>query len=185
MASAPSNVSAASLHMSFRPTDVGQLTWLPYKETAGEPGHPALASFSDHLFLLRNGVPVGRLGFDVLNTVDDPNEKIDNGNNSNGSGNIAVHSSISNNNTNDGDNKKSYGSQNNINNDDNDNNDQTLCAVGIGRGYDASIPAVFKAKVTRARYGAIHCLEGVEVVEHCAASMVGSDLHGFNLQTER
>lgn len=117
---------------------------MPCKGTAGEPGHPALASFSDHLFLLRDGVPVGRLSFDVVNTADDTNRN--NGNN-NSNSTTTIHSSISNN-TNDGDNDNSHDSHNNnVNDDGNDNPDQALNAVGIGRGYDASIPAVFKAKV--------------------------------------
>lgn len=119
-----------------------QVTWLPYQGTVGGLDPPS-SSLSDHLFLLRKGVPAGRISFNMAEASDDGDKitGIDDGNNKaeSNSNDIYNNSSVISTDT--------YGNHNSKNSSSMGKITTKIAGEGNGRGYDSNIPAVFKAKV--------------------------------------
>lgn len=138
---ASNNSRIAELHACYllRHRWARQVTWLPCQETSRGPDSPS-SSCSDHLFLLRKGVPVGRISFNVAKTSDDVDKiiSIENGNN----------------------NSENSSSRRN-----------SIPKIGVGRGYDASIPAVFKAKVRIREWNILRKLD-LFVQQCCSVSQI-------------
>eukprot|EP00752_Nemacystus_decipiens_P004479 g4091.t1 len=129
---AEATMRVLNLYHSVLPTN---LTWLPCQGTAGR-SETSSSSFSDHLFLLRKGVPVGRISFNVAEASGrrDNATGIDDGNNNDVAQNTStIGADTSSNNS-------KYGRSTGI------NINPTVAGEDVGRGYDANIPAVFKAK---------------------------------------
>lgn len=140
-----------------------KLTWLPcLGVNDGKLAHQAFASYSDHVFLLRKGVPASRLSFNVVNIVDDvdTNACIDNMTSNDNAEYASITTGSASINATATDVPTATATSNpkddagsplpSSSNDDvsNCNSSRPASALdGIGRGYDASIPAVFKAKV--------------------------------------
>lgn len=107
------------------------------------------------MFLLRKGVPVGRLSFNVVDTADDESKNIgtDDGSSSEGNRNYPAEHSNS---TSTDIYKSSHNSHSHSNGIDCIN--PIVAAEEVGRGYDANIPAVFKAKVRKilGKFGLVH-----------------------------